>query len=75
MKISVDRTLIDAWVEKAYPNGLWKLSQDSKIPANSLSKIRLGWVPKNPDKRADLARALGVSESDLFPLVESDTAS
>lgn len=67
MKKTVKRELIDRWVSEAYPNGLYKLSEASKIPANSLSKIRLGWVPKNPHKRKDLANALGVQESELFP--------
>jgi hypothetical protein len=69
MSKAVDRKLIDSWIKEAYPDGLYKLAQVSKIPANSLSKIRLGWVPRNPNKRQDLAKALGVKECQLFPVL------
>jgi len=67
MKKQVNRAPIDEWIKNAYPNGLYKLSEASNIPVNSLAKIRLGWVPKNPVKRTDLAVVLGVQESELFP--------
>lgn len=68
MSTKVKRELIDQWIKDAYPNGLYKLSEVSKIPVNSLTKIRLGtWIPKNPAKREDLAEVLGVSETELFP--------
>jgi hypothetical protein len=69
MKTRVNRQLIDRWIQEAYPNGLYKLSERSRIPVNSLTKIRLGtFVPKNPDRRKDLADVLGVKESELFPV-------
>jgi len=69
-KTKVNRTLIDAWVKEAYPNGLYKLSEASKIPVNSLVKIRLGkFVPRDADRRAGLAKVLGVKESELFVAV------
>lgn len=68
MKTKVNRDLIDKWIKDAYPNGLYKLSEASNIPANSLIKIRLGWVPKNPHRRRELAEVLGVSEAELFPV-------
>ena len=68
MKTKVNRDLIDKWIKDAYPNGLYKLSEVSGIPAHSIAKIRLGWVPKNPLRRNDLAEALGVTESELFPV-------
>jgi hypothetical protein len=68
MKVKVNRAPIDQWIREAYPNGLYKLSEASGIPANSLSKIRLGtWVPKDPRARKDLAKAIGCEESELFP--------
>lgn len=68
-KALVKRELIDQWIKDAYPNGLYKLSEECRIPVNSLSKLRLGtWVPRNPDKRAGLAKVLGVEESVLFPV-------
>lgn len=68
MKTKVNRELIDRWVKEAYPNGLFKLSEKSHIPVESLKKIRLGtFVPKAADRRQSLADALGVLESELFP--------
>jgi hypothetical protein len=66
--MKVKREIIDDWIKAAYPNGIYKLSEASRIPVYSLSKIRLGtFVPKNPHRRKDLADALGVTESELFP--------
>lgn len=62
----VKRALIDQWTHKNYPNGLYKLSVKSGIPASSLAKIRLGWVPKNERRLKDLADALEVSEDELL---------
>lgn len=68
MKKKVNRALIDQWVKEAYPNGLYKLSEKTGIPVNSLTKIRLGaWIPKDPNARASLARELKVQETELFP--------
>jgi hypothetical protein len=67
MERMVNRAPIDRWVKEAYPNGLYKLAQATNIPVNSLTKIRLGWVPKNEVKRQDLAKVLGVEESQIFP--------
>lgn len=66
MQKRIKRDLIDQWIKQAYPNGLYKLAEKSKIPANSLSKIRLGWVPRNPERLKDLAKALGVPEESLL---------
>lgn len=71
MKKTVRREIIDDWLKERYPDAISQLAQKSKIPANSLAKIRTGWVPKNPNRRKDLADALGVEEADLFPLVKS----
>jgi hypothetical protein len=67
MSFTVNRIPIDEWIKEAYPNGLYKLSERSQIPASTLTKIRLGtFVPKNPARRKELANALGVKESELF---------
>jgi hypothetical protein len=69
MKKTVKREYIDEWIKEAYPNGLYKLSEKTKIPVNSLTKIRLGtWIPRNPERLKALADALGVEESVLFPV-------
>lgn len=68
MKRTVKREYIDEWLKERYPDAISKLAQASQIPANSIAKIRLGWVPKNPNRRKDLAAVLGVEESELFPV-------
>lgn len=69
MKTRVNRDLIDQWIKDAYPNGLYKLSEKSNVPVESLKKIRLGtFIPKAADRRKGLADALGVEESELFPV-------
>jgi hypothetical protein len=76
MKERVKRELIDRWIKDAYPNGLYKLSIDSKIPVNSLTKIRLGtFIPKDPNTREALAKVLGCKESELFPASGKSRAS
>jgi hypothetical protein len=69
-KKTVNRAPIDEWIREAYPNGLYKLAEKSGVPVNSLSKIRLGWVPRNERKRTDLAKTVGVKESELFPVLQ-----
>lgn len=69
MKKTVNRAPIDEWIRAAYPNGLYRLAEKSGIPVNSLTKIRLGWVPKNERRRAELAKTVGVEESELFPVL------
>jgi len=71
MKRRVDRTFIDAWIDKNYPNALAKLSiaTGSVLTTSSISKIRAGRVPVSAMKRQRLAEALGVSEDRLFPIL------
>jgi hypothetical protein len=69
MSKKVNRDLIDVWIKDAYPNGLYKLSEASKIPVNSLVKIRLGkFIPRDPERRQSLAKVLNCEESELFPV-------
>lgn len=69
MERKVNRKLIDAWIAEAYPNALTKLSNASKVPANSISKIRNGRVPKDSEQLRRLAKAIGVDVDHLFPIL------
>lgn len=71
MSKGVRREIIDKWIDERYPNALTKLSNASSVPAASISKIRTGRVPTNELTRRSLAKALGVQESELFPVVPS----
>lgn len=68
MRRTVDRSHIDKWIDANYPDAITKLAGASKVPANTLTKIRTGYVPKDAEKRKSLAGVLGVSEDELFPL-------
>ena len=68
MTRTVRRELIDFWISEAGRDGITKLANKSKVPASSLSKIRNGRVPKDREQREKLARAIGVEESELFPV-------
>lgn len=61
--------MIDGWISEAGRDGITKLANKSKVPSSSISKIRTGRVPKDRDQRERLARAIGVEESVLFPVV------
>ncbi len=67
MSRTVRKELISAFIKKQERDGIRVLSELSKIPTSSISKIRAGRVPKDPLKREALAEALGVEESELFP--------
>lgn len=69
MRRVVNRMLIDKWIADAYPNALTKLSNVSKVPASSISKIRNGRVPKDFEKLRSLAKAIGVEVDQLFPVL------
>jgi len=75
MRLKVNRELIDKWIEDNSPDGIGKLGMLSKIPTNSLAKLRLGWVPKDILKRESLARVLGVAHDELFFSTEDSEAS
>jgi transcriptional regulator with XRE-family HTH domain len=66
---TVNRALIDAWVEKNAPDGVIKLAQKSKVSRHSIAHIRIGKVPRSELIRDALAIAIGVSEVELFPVV------
>lgn len=75
MKRTVDRGPLDKWIEAHYPDAITQLAGVSKVPANTIHKIRsAGYVPKDAKKRKALAGALGVSEDTLFPLVGNEAS-
>lgn len=65
MKLKI---VMDRWIKTAGRDGLKQLSDATKIPTSSLSKIRNGRVPQNPLIRESLARVLGFKETELFPV-------
>ncbi len=69
MQRTIRRQLIDEWLAEAYPDAITKLARRSGVPASSIAKIRNGRVPKNSKQRERLAKAIGVDESDLFPVL------
>jgi hypothetical protein len=69
MDRTVKRELIDEWVREAGRDGVGQLARKSNVPTGSISKIRNGRVPKNVLIRQALAKAIGVSEKDLFPAI------
>lgn len=71
MSRRVERQYLDEWLDENYPNALTKLSVKSGVPANSITKIRGGRVPKSHDLRVQLCEALKITEDDLFPPAET----
>lgn len=70
MDRTVKKELIRSWIKKQERDGVKALSDRSNITTSSILKIRAGRVPKDPLKRKALAEAIGVSESELFPLIK-----
>ena len=71
MARTVKREIIDFWIAEAGRDGVGQLATKSGVPTSSISKIRAGRVPKNRQDREKLAKALGVKESELFPVVSA----
>lgn len=67
MERTVNREIIDKWIDRNSPNGLASLAIASGISSGTISKIRLGYVPEKSGTRIKLAKALIVNEDDLFP--------
>lgn len=68
MSKHVERQIIDEWISRNCPNGLLRLAERSSVSADTIIKVRLGYVPRKSGTRARLCKALGVAESELFPL-------
>lgn len=66
MKVKL-KIVMDEWIKAAGRDGIKALSDATKIPTSSLSKIRNGRPLIDPLKRESLARVLGYKESELFP--------
>lgn len=65
---TVNRVLIDRWVDMNGPDGLIKLAALAGVSSSLLQKTRIGLVPKKGFTRMKICNALGVTESDLFPV-------
>lgn len=65
---TVNRVLIDRWVDMNGPDGLIKLAALAGVSSSLLQKTRIGLVPKKGFTRMKICKALGVTESDLFPV-------
>ena len=72
MKRTVRRDLIHEWVRAHRPDGMSALCQKSKIPYSSAIKIRAGHVPMSLLQRSALAAAIGVTEAELFPVLQDE---
>lgn len=71
MNRRVERTLIDRWIDKNGPDGLLELARASGVSSSTISKARLGYVPKRQRTRDRLCSVLKVSEARLFPPVRA----
>jgi hypothetical protein len=65
---TVDTKLIAGWIKSNNPRGTTKLSSASEISSSTIEKVRLGYVPRKPDTRKKICKAMGVSEDRLFPI-------
>jgi transcriptional regulator with XRE-family HTH domain len=63
----VAREFIDAWIDRNSPDGISRLAIESGVSSSTISKVRIGIVPKKAGTRVQLARALNVAEERLFP--------
>ena len=70
MDRTVKRDIIDIWLDKHGPNGMLRLADKSGVSSSTITKARLGMVPKKQVTRDRLCRAMGVPEEALFPLLQ-----
>lgn len=66
MDATVARQIIDEWIDRNGPDGLLKLAQKSGVSSSTISRARLGVVPKKASTRIRLAKALERSEQEVF---------
>jgi transcriptional regulator with XRE-family HTH domain len=69
MNKRINRNLIDSWIDKNGPDGLLVLAQQSGVSASTITKARIGIIPKKYVTRDRLCKAIGVNEDQLFPTV------
>jgi transcriptional regulator with XRE-family HTH domain len=70
---TVNRKLIAAWVDANDPHGCEKLAVAAGVsPSMVRALIKRGHVPL-PRRRRALALAMGVAESELFPLIQTES--
>jgi transcriptional regulator with XRE-family HTH domain len=68
MERTIRKDLIAKWIKRQGRDGVRALAEKTNIPTSSICKIRGGRIPQDPIKRELLAKALGVKESELFPV-------
>ena len=68
MNRRVERSFIDKWLEENGPDALLRLADRSGVSSSTITKARLGVVPKRKRTRLQLCKALRVGEDALFPL-------
>lgn len=62
----VKREIIDNWIARHNPNGLFKLAERSGLSTGLIGNARLGKGAKKLVTIKKLCRALGVTENDLI---------
>lgn len=65
---TVNRALIDSWVDTNGPDGLAKLAAIAGVSTSLLQKVRIGLIPKKRFTRLKISNALRVAEDALFPV-------
>lgn len=69
MSLTVNRTIIDEWIDTNGPDGLVKLAQKAGVSSSLMNKVRVGFVPGKRSTRLKICEALNVQEWQLFPLL------
>lgn len=64
--MSVKREIIDNWIARNNPNGLFKLAERSGLSTGSIANARNGKGLKKLISIKKLCRALGVTEAELI---------
>jgi len=63
------RYAIDHWIDVNGPEGLLRLAEKSSVSSSTITRARLGKLPKKMSTRVKLCTALGCKHEDLFGLV------
>ena len=74
MERTVKTEILIRWVQENGPDGLVRLALKAQVSHSLLAKVRVGRVPKKPLTRQLIARAMGLKEDDVFPLVKNIAA-
>lgn len=71
MNRKIDMKIVERWMSKHEAYGIETLAIKANVSASTIAKLKAGRIPCRQTTRILIARALSVSEDELFPPVSA----